>query len=186
MAVSALMHSIAIRPYRVSDAHDVYAAISESIEQMSRWMPWCQSSYTVHDALNWLVEQESCRDRGTAYEFAITGPDGGYLGGCGINQVNREYRLANLGYWVRSSATGRGIAAHAVELVTQWTFANTDLLRLELVIAVDNQRSIRVAEKVGAVYEGVARSRLLLRQQPTDALMYSIIRADVAGGISGY
>ena len=37
-----------------------------------------------------------------------------FLGGCGINHISRVHRFGNLGYWVRTSATGRGIAVSAV------------------------------------------------------------------------
>ena len=98
------------------------------------------------------------------------------LGGCGINQINPMQRLANLGYWVRTSATGRGVAPAAVREVAAYAFRETDLIRLEIVVAVGNTRSQRVAEKVGATREGVLRSRVLLPSGPSDAVMYSLVR----------
>ena len=74
-----------------------------------------------------------------------------YLGGCGLNQIDHANGRANLGYWVRSSAVGRGVATAAVQLVRQWGFEQTSLLRLEVVIAVGNLASHRVAEKAGAI-----------------------------------
>jgi RimJ/RimL family protein N-acetyltransferase len=85
-------------------------------------------------------------------------------------------RFANLGYWVRSSAAGRGVAPAAVRQVAAYAFRETDLNRLEIVIAVGNSRSQRVAEKVGATREGVLRSRLVLPSGPSDAVMYSLVR----------
>ena len=52
-----------------------------------------------------------------------------FLGGCGINGINREDGYANLGYWVRRSAMGQGVAPAAVRLVRDWVFAQTDLGR---------------------------------------------------------
>ena len=98
------------------------------------------------------------------------------LGGCGINQINRIHRFGNLGYWVRSSQTGRGVAASAVALLARFAFQNTDLIRLEIVCAVGNHRSQRAAEKAGARREGILRDRLLLRGTPHDAVMYSMVK----------
>ena len=86
------------------------------------------------------------------------------------------HRFANLGYWVRSSAAGRGVAPAAVRLLADWAFRETDLLRLEIVAAVGNRRSQRVAEKAGAIREGVLRDRLLLHGQPHDVVIYAILR----------
>ena len=106
----------------------------------------------------------------------MVGPNDEFLGGCGVNQVNSIHRFANLGYWVRSSATGRGVARAAVRETAEFVFQNTDLIRLEIVCAVENRRSQRVAEALGAVREGILRSRLLLHGQAVDAVMYSLVR----------
>jgi RimJ/RimL family protein N-acetyltransferase len=61
-------------------------------------------------------------------------------------------------------------------LLADWAFANTNLERLEIVVAVGNGRSERVAEKAGASREGTMRSRLYIHDRPHDAVMYSIVR----------
>lgn len=185
MTTTMLCDTIAIRPYELSDANDVYQAINESLSEMKAWMPWCHSGYSVHDAINWIMEQDVQRERGMAYEFAIVGPERQYLGGCGINQISQEYRMANLGYWVRTSATEQGVATRAVQLLSQWALTSTDLIRLELVIATTNTVSLRVAEKAGALLEGLQRARLMLDGKPHDAMMYSIIRDDLVRPTQG-
>jgi len=112
------------------------------------------------------------------YDFAIIDANGTYAGGCGINHINRIDRFANLGYWVRSSLAGRGIAPAALLQLLSWTFANTTLNRVEIVAAVDNVRSQRVAEKVGAHRDAVLRKRVMVRGLPSDAVLYSVVRPD--------
>jgi len=63
-----------------------------------------------------------------------------------------------------------------VRLAYQWAMVNTNLIRLEILIAVGNIASQRVAEKAGAVREGTLRKRLLLHDEPHDAVMFSLIR----------
>jgi RimJ/RimL family protein N-acetyltransferase len=99
------------------------------------------------------------------------------VGGCGLNALNPGHRFANLGYWIRTSAAGRGYAARAVRALAAWAFANTQLERLEIVAAVGNIRSQRAAEKAGAHREGILRARLMVHGQPSDAVMYSIVRS---------
>ena len=72
----------------------------------------------------------------------------------------------------------RGVATEAVRQVADFAFGNTDLVRLEIVCAVGNDASQRVAERAGAVREGVLRHRLLLHGQPVDAVMYSVVRRE--------
>jgi ribosomal-protein-serine acetyltransferase len=167
---------VRIRPYRLDDASVVLEAARESFADLQPWMPWCHAAYSIHDSRSWLEAQVPAFEQGTTFEFAIVSADGGYLGGCGLNQIDRINKRANLGYWVRSSATRRGVATEAVRLFRDWAFQNTDLIRLELVIAVGNVASQHVAEKSGAIREGILRSRLLLYGVPHDAMIFSFVR----------
>jgi RimJ/RimL family protein N-acetyltransferase len=140
------------------------------------WLPWCHPQYSLAEAQEWIRSRAPLAGEGREYTFAIVGTGGRLLGGCGLNQINRLHRFANLGYWVRTSATGHGVATDAVRQLADFAFRNTDLVRLEIVCAVGNNASQRVAERAGAVREGALRYRLLLHGQPVDAVLYSLVR----------
>lgn len=112
----------------------------------------------------------------SAFEFVIASDRGDYLGGCGLNQLRPLDRVANLGYWVRTSQAGQGIATRAVQLLVDWAFQNTNLIRLEIVVAVDNDASRRVAEKLGTRCEGGLQRRFFLNGRSVDALMFALLR----------
>jgi ribosomal-protein-serine acetyltransferase len=169
-------NSCSLRPYEAGDAEALYEAARESVDDVFPWLPWCHPGYTMAEALEWARSRARLAADGIEYNFVIAGADGRFLGGCGINQINRIHRFANLGYWVRSSATGLGVATRAVRQLAGFAFGNTDLLRLEIVCAVGNRRSQRVAERAGAVREGVLRRRLLIRGEAVDAVMFSLVR----------
>jgi RimJ/RimL family protein N-acetyltransferase len=167
---------VQIRPYRLDDASAVLEAVRESLPELSPWMPWCHPGYSIDDSRSWLAIQVPAFQQGTTFEFAIVSGAGGYLGGCGLNQIDKLNGRANLGYWVRATARRRGVATAAVRLLRDWGFQNTDLARFEVVIAVGNVSSHRVAEKSGATREGTLRSRLLLHGAYHDATMFSFVR----------
>jgi RimJ/RimL family protein N-acetyltransferase len=167
---------ITIRQVEESDADAVLAAVRESYAEVSPWMVWCTADYSMEDALKWIRATGEARAAGSACEFLVFDSSGALAGVCGINHVNSIDRFANLGYWIRTSRTGRGIAPAAVLAVAEWAFANTPLNRLEIVAALGNTRSQRVAEKVGALREGILRSRLVVGGVPVDAVMYSLVR----------
>lgn len=87
--------------------------------------------------------------------------------------------MGNLGYWVRTSRTRSGVASAATRLIARFGFLSLGLQRLEIVVAVGNQASERVAEKAGATREGVLRKRLLIHGQPHDAVLYSLVAEDL-------
>lgn len=165
-----------IRAYQSEDAQALWDAARESIGEVYHWLAWCHPQYSLAEAEKWIDSRASLAALGREYTFAIVDTDGRFLGGCGLNQINRIHRLGNLGYWIRTSATRRGVATEAVRQLATFAFAKTDLVRLEIVCALGNDASQRVAERAGAVREGVLRRRLLLHGQPVDAVMYSLVR----------
>lgn len=171
------MTDIRIRPYRLDDAPAIWEAVRESMRELRPWMPWCHPGYAIDETRSWLAAQVQAFQHRSAFEFAITTDEGAYLGGCGLNQLDPLNQRANLGYWVRSSAARRGVATAATLLTRDWGFANTDLVRIEILMAVGNVASRRVAEKSGAVYEGTLRTRLTVHGTRHDAAMYAFVRS---------
>ena len=103
---------------------------------------------------------------------------GEFLGRCGLNHLHPVYHLANLGYWVRTSQHGAGIAGRAARLVARYGFEHGGLIRAEIVMAVSNEKSRRVAEKLLAHYEGVLLNRMVIGRRIEDAHMFSLIPQD--------
>lgn len=167
---------IQIRAYEDTDADDLLAGVRESVQDLWPWMPFGDASYSAEDAAEWIRTSREALAAGSMYDFAVIDDQGRYCGGCGINQINELNRFANVGYWVRSSRTGQGIAVEAVQAVVAWAFANTTLNRLEIVVATGNVRSHRVAVKAGAVLDGVLRQRVVVDGRATDATLYSFVR----------
>jgi RimJ/RimL family protein N-acetyltransferase len=167
---------VTLRPYTLNDCTDVYEAVRESLAELIPWMPWCHPEYSIDETQTWLETQVDAFHQGSEFEFAMVSKTGRYLGGCGLNRIDRINRVANLGYWVRSGATGRGVATAAVRQLYGWGLRHTDLVRFEILIAVENRASRRVAEKAGAHPEGILRNRVLLQGMPHDAAVYSLIR----------
>jgi RimJ/RimL family protein N-acetyltransferase len=70
-----------------------------------------------------------------------------------------EWPEAELAYSLDQPYWGRGIATEAVRAARDWAFARFGFARLASFIMPDNARSIRVAEKLGAVRDGTTTIR---------------------------
>jgi len=171
--------SILLRPYGEADAEHLYAAVRESIPEVSRWLAWCHENYSLEESRGFIAARELASQGDEWYSFAIFEKSSDvFIGGVGINFINRVHQFANLGYWIRTSAAGRGFATRATRLAAQFGFERLGLRRIEIVAAIDNIGSQRVAEKAGATRESVARQRLLIQGESHDAVVYSLIPAD--------
>lgn len=165
------------RPYRPEDAEALYQAARESAgEGFSEWMPWCHADYSPEESRSYAHSRPAAWERGEDYSLAVFDPHTGDLvAGCGLNQLSHEHGFANLGYWVRRSRWGRGIAVGCIRAASRLAFEQLGLGRVEIVVAVGNESSRRAAEKSGAWYEGVLRNRLVLHGARHDAWMFSHI-----------
>ena len=170
-----------IRRYEPSDVASLFEAARESINEVYPWLPWCHPGYSMDDSSEWVRSQREAWDTGREYSFVIFDRRSQeYVGSVGLDQITRINRMANLGYWVRTSRTWQGAASAATILAAQYGLWELGLQRIEIVAAVGNIASQRVAEKAGATKEGILRNRLLNHGKPTDAVMYSLIPADLA------
>jgi ribosomal-protein-serine acetyltransferase len=172
--------NILVRPLRLDDAEALYEAVRESIPEVSRWLPWCHENYAIEETRAFLSSRVDPQSSEEAYSFGIFAqPSERFLGGVGVNFINRVHQVGNLGYWVRTSAVGNGVASTGARLVAQFGFEQLGLHRIEILAAVPNVASQRVAEKVGAVREGVLRKRLFIHGQSHDAVLFSLVREDL-------
>ena len=172
--------AISMRLFRKSDAEDLYEAVSESLAELSPWLEFVHEDYTIKETRKWLKTHPKSRKKGIEYNFAIfNAKDGSFLGGCWLSRIDDINKLADLGYWVRTGYTGRGVASAATLLLAKWGFKELKLNRIEILVATGNKPSLRVAEKVGAHREGVMRKRIVLRDKVHDAVMFSLVPGDI-------
>ena len=171
---------VLLRPYMSGDIEHLYQAVRESIAEMSPWMPWCHADYSIEESRVWVESRAEAWEQGTQYDFVITDArDGSFLGGCGLNHIDQANLIANLGYWVKTSRTKRGVASAAARLLAQFGFSKLKLNRIEIMAAIGNKASQRVAEKAGARREGILRNRIVVRERVYDAVMFSLIPEDL-------
>lgn len=177
--IQLIKERILLRPYCLDDVECLYEAAHESVVEVQKWLPWCHANYSRQESETWLKSCDEAWAKGTAYEFAILDTKTGlYLGGCGLNHIDPTYKMANLGYWVRSSRTREEVATTATILVVHFGFRELKLNRIELVAATGNKASQRVAEKAGAKREGILRNRLTINERVLDAVMFSFTPQD--------
>ena len=96
------------------------------------------------------------------------------LGGVGINKIDWETKTGNLGYWVGTPWTGRGIARTAARQAAKLAFSELQLKTLEILCHPDNIASRKVAESLGALNDGIHAKRIELHGITVDAVVYRI------------
>ncbi len=167
---------VELRSPRRGDADELLAAIHESLPELLPWMAWARPDYSVTDAQEWVRRAARAFADGHEFQFVTRRvADGELLGTVGLNGIDRLNRWGNLGYWLRTASVGHGLATRSAGLVAAFGFGELGLGRVEILAAVGNHRSQGVAERLGALREGVLRRRLRVGDEVQDAVVFSLV-----------
>jgi len=172
---------ITLKALTIDDVASLFDAVRESITSLSYWLPsGFPLDYSIDDARQSIASAKKGWGDGTEFRFGIFDcTTNEFLGIAGINNINRRYNFGNVGYWIRDSQRNQGIATEATRLAIAAGISEFKFSRLEIFVLLANEPSRRVAEKIGAIREGIARNRLIFKGFPTDAIAYSIVPGDI-------
>jgi RimJ/RimL family protein N-acetyltransferase len=135
------------------------------------------ANYSQAEGLAFIKRQRDRLTTNEGYAFVIANrADDRAIGAIGVWIRNIDLGRAAIGYWLGSSARGRGAAASALLAVSDWALKNLEIVRLELFVEEWNIASWRTAEKAGFVREGLLRKWELIGDEWKDLYAYSKVR----------
>ena len=133
--------------------------------------------YTEADAASWArgdpLPMEPWGDR-VAFCVAESSEPERMLGSMSVLHLIAG-AVGEIGYWTAPWARGRGVTTRAVRVLAGWAFEEFALRRVELVIAVENAPSNRVAELAGFTKEGTLRQYREAKGVWRDHYMWSLL-----------
>ena len=149
--------------------------------EIPRWTA-APSPYTPADAEAWVRGDPLAREPwGDRVSFCVADADGPdlLLGSMSILRIERGYS-GEIGYWTAPWGRGRGITTRAVLVLAKWAIEEFSLRRIELIIAVENAASNRVAERAGFTREGTLREFRDSKGVWRDHFMWSLLRSELS------
>jgi uridine phosphorylase len=174
--------TVTLRPWRPEDAPSVLAACQDPL--IARFIPIPQP-YTETDADSFVASRRRDWETEDERSFAIVDAVTGELLGSIARHGPFGHR-ATYGYWLVPHARGRGNATRALRLITDWTVATTDVVRLDLYTDLENDASGRVAQRVGFEREGIRRAWDVDREgRPIDVVFYVLVRDGTGNSSTG-
>jgi ribosomal-protein-alanine N-acetyltransferase len=101
------------------------------------------------------------------------------VGHVSIQNINKMMLTAEIGYGVSNTARSKGVATQALRMISEEAFIKTPLRKLIAFVHEENISSVRVLEKSGFLREGRLLEHYLVNGQPTNELIYGLLRKDV-------
>jgi RimJ/RimL family protein N-acetyltransferase len=167
----------ALRPWRESDIPSVVAACQD--REIGRWtsVPY---NYGQSDARAFMLARFDAVLAATAAPYAIVSTDDPHalLGSVSLMRLVWRHARGEVGYWLARPARGHGHATRAVLAICRWGFDALGLERIDLLAAVQNVPSQRVAERCGFTRDAVLRSYLRGKEGRQDMVAYGLLRGE--------
>ncbi|MDN3905018.1 GNAT family N-acetyltransferase [Arthrobacter sp. YD2] len=147
---------LVLRPWTVDDAAVLVTAYSQpEIAFYNR-----RTMDGEAEARGWITSWSARWQDESGANWAVCSGGGDVVGRVALSRLNLYEGEGELGYWVMEAERGKGVAARAVEALSQWSFSALGLKRLQLSHSVRNEASCAVARKAGYALEGIRRSGL--------------------------
>ncbi|KAB8299635.1 GNAT family N-acetyltransferase [Bifidobacterium apri] len=179
---------IGLRPCTLDDEDELQALRWRNQAWLSPWDsddPLGGPGLTFNQ---WVCDLRRREREGSGALFVIV-EHGRIVGQVSLGAITYGAMRSGLaGYWVDEAVAGRGIAPLAVAMLADWAFDCPDgprLHRIEIAIIPDNYRSRRVAQKLGAIDEGLRRQYMHVNGRWRDHESYVLFAQDrPAGGLA--
>lgn len=169
-----------IRPPRPGDGAAINVAIRESFDQLKPWMAWAQEIPSVAQSEIFARESAARFARREDLPLLLFERDTDLLvGASGLHRIDWSVPSFEVGYWCRTTATGRGYVSEAVRGICTMTFTSLSARRFEVRMDDTNERSWRIAERLGFTLEGILRQDTRAPSgELRDTRVYSIVALD--------
>lgn len=134
------------------------------------------SPFRLEDAQDWIACD---RERSDVDAYLIGDEeDGSLIGAAELRDIDLEHRQAEVSFWLRPAAWGRGCASSALLQLTRIAFDKHRLNRLYAYHMARNLASGRVMARCGFHFEGCLRQRVWKLGRTEDAMLWSRLASD--------
>jgi len=166
-----------LRSYFLSDAKDLQCLIGDyAVVDTLLTVP---HPYLDGMAEDWISKRQNIFEEGKGVSFAITLREQGYLIGCiSLENINRTYESAEIGYWIGKHYWRKGYCTEAAEAVVKYGFEVLGLNRIFAMHMTRNPRSGRVMQKIGLKHEGQMRQMWKRWNKFEDVEMYAVLKSE--------
>lgn len=184
-----MMHTdVQLRLVRTSDVRTLETLLRHNRDWLSQWEAThpSQSASVMPTRENLRASVRSmlkAHKQGAMVPFVIE-LRGRVVGVLNVSGITRgALNSCTLGYWIAQEAAGKGVMPIAVAKATDYLFEVARLHRVEICIRPENQKSLRVVQKLGFRFEGNRERYIHIDGHWRDHACFALVNEDVPEGL---
>ncbi len=175
---------LVVRPPKTTDVAELRRVLRANHEHLKPWNPAPrpgEDPTSITAVSGTILRHRREWKAGTSFVFfaALRESPETIVAKIALNGVLRgAMHGAYLGYWIDEGHQGRGLASEAIRSVLDFAFEPAALHRVQAAIMPHNERSLRVAAKLGMRREGYAVRYLQIAGKWEDHILFALTREE--------
>lgn len=167
-----------VTPTNVQSVAEVmFKLVDSDRDHLRAFLPFVDQTLTVEDEVQFIKSQLKEQADGRTYLFLIT-YQGQMVGTINYHFVSAVNRRAEIGYWLHSAFTGRGIMTRSVKAMLALGFESLGFNRIDLYADVANEASNAVAKRTGFTHVALQPAQVYLYDTFRDMQQYVMLKRD--------
>jgi len=151
--------------------------LSRHRSKMLKWSAFASTIKTTKDADRWIKEIYFFNQGGQKFNAIIISEDQ-FAGMIALHRIDKMNKRAEIGYWISHDHQRKKLISKVINPFLSYVFSNYPINRIDLIVAVENIKSISVAERAGFIKEGMLKEYFIINEICYDALIFRMLRSD--------
>ena len=168
---------VTLRRLTAADAEAFARHVADDQERLLTYLPWPPVTATPEGAAEWLERYD--REEDGRVLVAGAWSEGELLGGALLFHHDPMFHNIEIGCWVVAAGEGHGIVSAACRAMLDIARDELRAERVEWRTTTVNERSRRLAERLGFQYEGTLRSNYVLDGERHDSVVLSLVGDEI-------
>jgi ribosomal-protein-serine acetyltransferase len=158
-------------------ARELFELIDANRAYLRPWMSWVDQRRNQAEVANYIANSLKQFALGQGLHAGVWEKENlcGMINFCPIEWPNKASYLE---YWLGESHQGKGIMTAGCRAMIEYAFGTLGLHRLTIRCAAENRRSRAIAERLGFIFEGLARDAEWVHDRFVNHAVYGLIKGD--------
>jgi RimJ/RimL family protein N-acetyltransferase len=134
----------------------------------------------LFEAQQWIAGRLKDQDSGSRLVCAVINcTDGRFAGSTGYSHINRQHRTLDIASWYGIDFQRTGMNTECKYMLLKYAFEELGVHRVGLTVDVQNVKSRKAVERLGAIQEGIIRKERIRKDgSHRDTVQYGFIDDD--------
>ena len=136
-----------LRQLHLDESEKLFKLVDDDREYLQKWLPWVDNTKSPQDSERFISETIQKRKDETEFGYAIV-VEGNPVGHISLMHI-KDQSDPEIGYWIASRMSGKGISTRAGQALTDFGFNILGLEKILIKADPNNMGSNKIAQKLG-------------------------------------